>query len=29
MQASPLMDAPRMAENLATAFRGMWRRWCG
>ena len=28
MQASPLMDAPRMAENLALAFRGMWRRWC-
>ncbi|MDR2093155.1 MAG: tetratricopeptide repeat protein [Azoarcus sp.] len=28
MLASPLLDAPRMARNLETAFRGMWRRWC-
>jgi predicted O-linked N-acetylglucosamine transferase (SPINDLY family) len=28
MQASPLMDAPRMARNLAAAFREIWRRWC-
>jgi pentatricopeptide repeat protein len=28
MQASPLMDAPRMARNLEHAFREMWRRWC-
>jgi predicted O-linked N-acetylglucosamine transferase (SPINDLY family) len=27
MQASPLMDAPRMARNLETAFRGMWQRY--
>jgi predicted O-linked N-acetylglucosamine transferase (SPINDLY family) len=29
MQASPLLDAPRMARSLEDAFRGMWRRWCG
>ena len=29
MQASPLMDAPRMARNLEQAFRGMWQKWCG
>jgi len=28
MQASPLMDAPRLARGLEQAFRGMWRRWC-
>ncbi len=28
MQASPLMDAPRMARALEQAFRGMWQRWC-
>ncbi|MDR2260621.1 MAG: tetratricopeptide repeat protein, partial [Azoarcus sp.] len=28
MLASPLLDAPRMARNLQTAFRDMWRRWC-
>jgi predicted O-linked N-acetylglucosamine transferase (SPINDLY family) len=27
MQASPLMDAPRMARSLEDAFRGMWQRW--
>lgn len=26
--ASPLMDAPRFARNLETAFRGMWEIWC-
>ncbi|GHU25217.1 hypothetical protein FACS189488_11680 [Betaproteobacteria bacterium] len=28
MLASPLLDAPRMARSLETAFRGMWQRWC-
>ena len=28
MQASPLMDAPRLARGLEAAFRGMWVRWC-
>ncbi|MDR1227999.1 MAG: tetratricopeptide repeat protein [Azoarcus sp.] len=28
MLASPLLDAPRMARSLETAFQGMWRRWC-
>lgn len=27
MQASPLMDAPRMARSLEQAFRDMWGRW--
>lgn len=27
MQASPLMDAPRLARSLEQAFRGMWQRW--
>jgi protein O-GlcNAc transferase len=26
--ASPLCDAPLFADNLATAFRDMWRQWC-
>jgi predicted O-linked N-acetylglucosamine transferase (SPINDLY family) len=26
--ASPLCDAPLFANNLALAFRGMWRQWC-
>jgi len=29
MQASPLMDAPRFARNIETAYRTMWRQWCG
>lgn len=29
MQASPLMDAPRIARALEEAFRGMWLRWSG
>ena len=28
MQTSPLMDAPRFARNVETAYRTMWRRWC-
>ena len=28
MQASPLMDAPRFAHNVETAYRQMWRNWC-
>lgn len=28
MQASPLMDAPRMARSLEAVFRGMWQKWC-
>ncbi len=26
--ASPICDAPRFAQNLEVAFRGMWREWC-
>lgn len=25
---SPPFDAPRMADDLAAAWRGMWQRWC-
>jgi predicted O-linked N-acetylglucosamine transferase (SPINDLY family) len=28
MQASPLMDAPRFARNIESAYRRMWRNWC-
>ncbi len=28
MRASPLMNAPRFARNIETAYREMWRRWC-
>jgi protein O-GlcNAc transferase len=28
MQQSPLMDAPRFARNIESAYREMWRRWC-
>jgi len=28
MQASPLMDAPRFARNIAASYRQMWRTWC-
>ncbi len=28
MKKSPLMDAPRFARNVETAFRTMWRKWC-
>jgi predicted O-linked N-acetylglucosamine transferase (SPINDLY family) len=29
MRGSPLMDAPRFAQGLETAYRQMWREWCG
>lgn len=29
MQASPLMDAPRLARGLEVVFRGMWESWLG
>ncbi|MFI5378016.1 MAG: tetratricopeptide repeat protein [Tepidisphaerales bacterium] len=28
MQASPLMDAPRFARDVESAYRAMWHRWC-
>jgi predicted O-linked N-acetylglucosamine transferase (SPINDLY family) len=28
MAQSPLMDAPRFAQDIEAAFRDMWRRWC-
>jgi protein O-GlcNAc transferase len=28
MQQSPLMDAPRFARNIESAYRQMWRAWC-
>ena len=28
MRSSPLMDAPRFAQTVETAYREMWRRWC-
>jgi predicted O-linked N-acetylglucosamine transferase (SPINDLY family) len=28
MAQSPLMDAPLFAQNMETAYRDMWRRWC-
>ena len=28
LAASPLMDAPRFARNIETAYRQMWRQWC-
>jgi len=28
MEASSLMDAPRFARNIETAYRNMWRIWC-
>jgi predicted O-linked N-acetylglucosamine transferase (SPINDLY family) len=29
MITSPLMDAPQFARDVETAFREMWRKWCG
>jgi predicted O-linked N-acetylglucosamine transferase (SPINDLY family) len=29
MAASPLLDAPRFCRNLESAYRRMWRDWCG
>ncbi len=28
MKDSPLMDAPRFARNVESAYRDVWRRWC-
>jgi len=28
MQSSPLMNAPRFAQNVEAACRTMWQRWC-
>ena len=28
MEASVLMDVPRFARGIETAYRAMWRRWC-
>lgn len=28
LERSPLMDAPRFARHLETAYREMWRDWC-
>jgi protein O-GlcNAc transferase len=29
LQKSPLMDAPRFAQNMEAAYRHMWKSWCG
>jgi len=29
MARSPLMDAKAFARDVESAYRGMWRRWCG
>jgi predicted O-linked N-acetylglucosamine transferase (SPINDLY family) len=28
MEAATLMDAPRFARGIESAYRAMWRRWC-
>jgi predicted O-linked N-acetylglucosamine transferase (SPINDLY family) len=28
MEQSPLMDAPKFARSIETAYRRMWREWC-
>jgi len=28
MASSPLMDAPRFAHHIETAYRTIWQRWC-
>ena len=28
MEHSPLMDAPRFARNIESAYRAIWRKWC-
>jgi predicted O-linked N-acetylglucosamine transferase (SPINDLY family) len=28
LEKSPLMDAPRFAANVESAYRSMWHRWC-
>jgi protein O-GlcNAc transferase len=29
LEASPLGDYPRFARNMETAYRTVWKRWCG
>jgi len=29
MEKSPLMDAERFTRNMESAYRAMWRQWCG
>jgi protein O-GlcNAc transferase len=29
MEQSPLMDAPKFARDIESAYRQMWRKWCG
>jgi predicted O-linked N-acetylglucosamine transferase (SPINDLY family) len=29
MEKSPLMDAQGFARDIETAYRDMWRKWCG
>ena len=29
LERSPIMDAPSFARNIESAYRQMWRRWCG
>jgi predicted O-linked N-acetylglucosamine transferase (SPINDLY family) len=29
MEQSPLMDAPKFTRNIESAYRQMWRKWCG
>lgn len=28
MKKSPLMDAPRLAQNIESAYRALWSEWC-
>jgi len=28
MEQSPLMDAPKFARNIESAYRQMWRSYC-
>jgi predicted O-linked N-acetylglucosamine transferase (SPINDLY family) len=28
MEHSPLMDAPKYARSIESAYRQMWRTWC-
>ncbi len=28
LRSSPLMDAPRFARSIESAYRGLWQRWC-
>jgi predicted O-linked N-acetylglucosamine transferase (SPINDLY family) len=29
IEQSPLMDAPKFARNIESAYRRMWHDWCG